>query len=275
MNKLDYKKGYEDNYQDLRGPIDTFTKGLYSILINKELLQAEKRLLFFLYTINKKDNEVTCTVNMIIRRTGLKESTVHKTINSLQEKGYIEKKKRGKRNNRYFTLKVLKEFDNTNNWLKIYDKLWCYPIFNYADVLVYSYYLTIKDLSQYKNSIEISTSHVAEKLGLTKSTVSVTNKKLKESGIISITGDNKIKILVNFSFIQPEETEWFERIESIKSQIANDDEFPDEDINEEKFNALKNKKSNNNSIDEDFLEDSFTEDIDDDDIFKGDKEFCF
>lgn len=170
---------------------------------------------------------------------------------------------------------MLKEFDNTNNWLKIYDKLWCYPFFNYADVLVYSYYLTIKDLPQYKNSIEISTSHVAEKLGLTKSTVSVTNKKLKESGIISITGDNKIKILVNFSFIQPEETEWFKRIESIRSQIINDDEFPDEDINEEKFNALKNKKSNNNSIDEDFLEDSFTKDIYDDDIFEGDKEFCF
>lgn len=275
MNKLDYKKGYEDNYQDLRGPINTFTKGLYSILTNKELLQAEKRLLLFLYTINKSDNEVTCTEGILKRRTGLKKTAIHNSIKLLQEKGYIEKEKRGKRNNKYFILRLLKEFDDANGWIKIYDKLWCYPFFNYTDVLIYSYYLTLKDFPRYKNGIKISTSHVSEKLGVAKGAVSISNKKLKESGIISIDKDNKIKILVNFSFIQPEETEWFERIESIRSQIANDDEFPDEDINEEKFNALKNKKSNNNSIDEDFLEDSFTEDIYDDDIFKGDKEFCF
>ena len=208
----DYEE-YKKNYREFKNCVNSFTKGLYSILTNKELLQAEKRLLFFLYTTNKSDNKVICTEGILRRRTGLKKSTIHKSIKLLQEKGYIQKIKKGKRNNKFFVLKTLKEFDDTNGWVKIYDKLWYYPFFNYTDVLIYSYYLTIKNFPRYKKGIKISTSYVSKNLGVAKGAVSVTNNKLKESGIISITGDNRIKILIDFSSMQPEEEkEWFKKI---------------------------------------------------------------
>ena len=215
----DYEK-YKKNYREFKNSANSFTKGLYSILTNKELLPSEKRLLIFLHTIDKNDNEVICTEGILKRRTGLKETAIHKSISLLQKKGYVEKKKRGKRNNKYFILRLLKEFENTDKWLKIYDKLWWYPFFNYADVLVYSYYLFVGKILGYKKGIKISTSHVAGKLGLVKSTVSVTNKKLKELGIISITKDNRIKILIDFSSMQPEkEKDWFKKIEQIKNKL--------------------------------------------------------
>lgn len=215
----DYEE-YKKNYREFKNSANSFTKGLYSILTNKELSPAEKKLLIFLHTIDKKDGGIICTINMIMGHTGLKKSSAYKSINLLEKKGYVQRIKKGDINDKFFVLKTLKEFENTDKWLKIYDKLWWYPIFNYADVLVYSYYLFVGKILGYKKGIKISTSHVAEKLGLVKSTISITNKKLKELGIISITKDNRIKILIDFSSMQPEEEkEWFKKIERIKNKL--------------------------------------------------------
>lgn len=231
-NKKKYAENYEKNYQDkkdlLNGPLTGFSMAPFSLLKDKELSSAEKRLLIFLFTVSQSDkrNEqkiINTNINNLVKRTGMDRRVIYRTINSLQVKKYINRIKKSDEKSSKIKIQLLKELQDDSRWLKIYNRLWQYPALNYTDVIVYSYYLTIKNLLQFQKGIPINNIKAGNNLGFANNTISITNKRLIDLGVISIK-NNKIFLLVDFSMPTEEEKIWQEEIKELKMSLENNKE---------------------------------------------------
>lgn len=204
-----------------------------------ELKKSKNGILVYsaiLATLNNPHSEVSSyTSKDIGMRIAMDERTVRRSISNLQELGLISTTVRGNKR----SIKVLKDLryqENTGNKkpkksiYKFYDRMFCYRLIDKTMIHVYSYYLSLRGLSQYKEWCNVSAQTVANSLGCSRAVIQKSLEKMEELGIVQITkGTNSksVKLLVDFSQKQPEEIAYEEALQNrLNANQENEAEVP-------------------------------------------------
>lgn len=182
-----------------------------------------------------KEKYIVNYVEFLKDRTRLKTSSFYRAIQKLQSLGYIKYTT----NLAMYKIFIQYEVKDPNKWLKIYDRVWYYPILNYSDGIVYSYLLMLSGLKQFQNKIYIPLRKIAEYSGLSTSVVSKAIKKLDSLDLISAKKGNIIQIKVYLNKEQPEELEWKNKLKEYEER---DDDYGDVEL-QEKFNRYKDQRN--------------------------------
>ena len=109
-------------------------------------------------------------------------------------------------------------FDNAEtgkkNTIKVFDRIFYYPLIKPSMVNVYSYYWGLSNMEQYREKCTVDLDTVANTLGMSRATVKRLLEQMSDLGLLEVQ-ENKyrknaphVKLLVDFSKEQPEETEY-------------------------------------------------------------------
>ena len=121
------------------------------------------------------------------------------------------------------------EFFNLSRYrgyIKLYDVLVCYPNLSLIDRIIYCTCRAYAQLSPHKNITYISSNTIANRLNISRATVTKSLSTLQKLNIISICKNEKnqriIKIEKDFEIVQPEEEEYWD---THKEELKNFNNF--------------------------------------------------
>ena len=170
---------------------------------------------------NKLSNTFSYTNKYIANRLNINDSEVRRSIRNLKELELIKitypcENKRNIKvliDLRYPLNKVGKR-NSKKSVIKVYDRLFYYPMITKPIVHVYSYYLGLTNIPNYIGFSTVSYKKVAEALGYSERQIISIMKDMQNIGLIKIRyhKENKnikaVKLVVDFSLKQPEEEEY-------------------------------------------------------------------
>lgn len=148
-------------------------------------------------------------------RLGMDVREVRRSIDHLEELGLISVKNKGSNQQ----IKVLidlriNEETGRKNIIKVFDRIFYYPLIKPTMVHVYSYYLGLSNMEQYRERCTVDLDTVANTLGMSRATVKRLLEQMSDLGLLEVQ-ENKyrknaphVKLLVDFSKEQPEEAEY-------------------------------------------------------------------
>ena len=163
----------------------------------------------------------------IANRLAMNDREVRRAVSNLEELKLIKvtHPSGNKRN-----IKVLKDLryppkearkrKKNKSVIKVYDRIFYYPLITKPMVHVYSYYLALNDIRDYGGHITVSYKKVADSLGYSEKQIINIVKDMKSIGLIlkGIRKDKKnvkaVRLEVDFSKKQPEEIEYENQNES-------------------------------------------------------------
>ena len=153
--------------------------------------------------------------NMYADRLSMDVREVRRSIDHLEELGLISVKNKG--TNQQITVLIdlrINAETGKKNAIKVFDRIFYYPMIKPNMVHVYSYYQNLSNMKQYKERCTVDLDTVANTLGMSRATVKRLLNQLSDLGLLEVQ-ENKyrknaphVKLLVDFSKEQPEEAEY-------------------------------------------------------------------
>lgn len=184
---------------------------------------------------NKLSNIFSYNNKYIASRLNINDSEVRRSIRNLKELELIKVTypSKNKRNIKVlidlrYPLNKIGKRKSKKSIIKVYDRLFYYPMITKQMVHVYSYYLGLTNIPNYIGFSTVSYKKVAEALGYSERQVISIMNDMQDIGLIKIRHhrENKnikaVKLEVNFSLKQPE-VEDYEKILAQKPTSSWDD----------------------------------------------------
>ena len=153
--------------------------------------------------------------NVYADRLGMDVRAVRRSIDHLVELGLISIHNKG--SNKQIKVLIdlrINEETGRKNIIKVFDRIFYYPLVKPTMVHVYSYYLGLSNMEQYRERCTVDLDTVANTLGMSRATVKRLLEQMSDLGLLEVQ-ENKyrknapyVKLLVDFSKEQPEEAEY-------------------------------------------------------------------
>ena len=174
--------------------------------------------------LNNQVSDVFSYPNKIIaKRIAVDERQVRRSVNHLKEQGLITVSHL-KGNRRHIRVKddlrINKKTGN-KNVIRVYDRIFSYPLITKPMVHVYSYYLSLGGMDRYQNGCNVVFDTVSKSLGYSKKQLIVILDEMVGIGLVQVerVGNRKnVKLLVDFSKEQPEERHYQQYLEQCKAE---------------------------------------------------------
>lgn len=187
------------------------------------------------------------------QRLSRDEREVRRSINNLENMGLISVHRTSNKR----SIQVVQDLrypdgdKGKKSIIKVYDRLFFYPNITLPMIHVYSYYLSLSQMSRYRDGCDVSYKTVAEALGY-ESTKAIERclADMERIGLIQIdkrANSKTVKLLVDFSQKQPEEIAYEKEVEDrMKRQEGIDGLVPKEML-EQNFKEPTNRPSDFNN----------------------------
>lgn len=215
---FNYKQDY--NPRDYYGELSDYYIEVGRACYQQEGLKDSKvDILVYSAIVAATNGSQTDTVgypsSMYANRLGMDVRGVRRSIDHLEELGLLSVNNKGSNQQ----IKVLIDLrinaeTGKKNTIKVFDRIFYYPLIKPSMVHVYSYYWGLSNMEQYREKCTVDLDTVANTLGMSRATVKRLLEQMSDLGLLEVQ-ENKyrknaphVKLLVDFSKEQPEETEY-------------------------------------------------------------------
>lgn len=229
--KKKYNDKFEPHYFDYSPNENKYSLSEYHIEVGRECYKYEglknKKNDILVYSailagLNNKTSYIFSYPNTFIaNRLAMDTREVRRAISNLEELKLIKvtHPSGNKRNIKVikdlrYPPKEAKKRKKNKSIIKVYDRLFYYPLITKPMVHVYSYYLALNNIKDYGGYITVSYKKVADSLGYSEKHVIEIIKEMKEIGLIFKNlhkykkNIKAVRLEVDFSKKQPEEIDY-------------------------------------------------------------------